>query len=163
MKYKIPFLFLLTLMMTILQAEEIALPEVQDVIQLSDFQGELTNEFFEGEHPEIALELKEGMILPVRFVINWGFLTIEDFPSLKLRVRKSCWIRFTDEDGYFSYDLKKWKCMDDQGCIFCTESTVKFDQKSHQFTIQIDEIKCECDDDWCDEHDEDDCDFECDH
>jgi hypothetical protein len=91
--------------------------EVKQVVTLTDLSSLLTKELFEGNHPEIAIECKQGTELPLKYIGNYGLFSIHFAPNLSIRLEKTAYLRFmrTNPDkvkslrGYISFDMKKWE------------------------------------------------------
>lgn len=94
--------------------------EVKQVIPLTELSSQMTKELIEGNHPEVAVECKQGTELAFKYSGNYGLLSVHFAPNLTIKIEKNAYIRFirTRADkpkslrGYISYDLKKWNKID---------------------------------------------------
>ncbi len=91
--------------------------EVKQVVTLTDLSSQLTKELFEGNHPEIAIECKQGTELPLKYIGNYGLFSIHFAPNLSIKLEKNAYLRFMRTHpnkvkslrGYISFDMKKWE------------------------------------------------------
>jgi len=89
--------------------KEKVLPETTQVIALTQLDTALLNELLKGDHPEIAVECKEGTTIPVQFLQNTGLFGVELAPNLTIKVQKTCYLRVIKKSGYVSFDLVGWE------------------------------------------------------
>ena len=151
MIYKTLFTFFLSmLVINGFAGGEPTLPEIAQVMQLSQVEDDFIEAFSKGEYPNLALELQEGTVVPVSFVSNMGLFSIENFPELKIRIQKTCWLRFVGTKGFISFDQNTWEKPDDLfGCYGDFKTKVRFNQQTQSVTVESEWEECdESDFDW---------------
>jgi hypothetical protein len=94
--------------------------DYKQVVQLTDLNPQLTKEVLDGQHPEIAIECREGTELPIKYLGNFGLASVHFAPNLSIKLEKTAYLRFMRAyphkskslKGYISFDLKKWEKLD---------------------------------------------------
>lgn len=108
MKKNILFILALMMLSSSTFAKTKTLPEVRQVISLTDVTPEMSKELLSGMHPDIAIECKEGTSLPLQFLTKYGFFSLKWNPQLTLKVDRPCYLRTIKRRAYLSLDLVNW-------------------------------------------------------
>jgi hypothetical protein len=89
--------------------DELAIP-IEQVIPLTDITPELSKELLSGQLPDVAIECKEGVELPIKYLCKAGFISFKYEPNLSFKIEKTCYLRLIKKGRCFmSFDLKTWK------------------------------------------------------
>jgi hypothetical protein len=92
--------------------------DVKKVVLFTDLTPEMTKELLEGQHPNVAVECREGVELPFKYVGNFGLYSINFSPNLSIRMEKTCYFRFVKKSrkaksskvkSFISFNLKDWE------------------------------------------------------
>ena len=76
---------------------------------LTDITPDLCKELLNGEHPEIVVECRQGISLPLKYLCNAGFFSIKYEPNLSFKVEKTCYLRLLRKGRCdVSFDLINW-------------------------------------------------------
>ncbi len=83
--------------------------EGMQVVKLGEMSQESLMEYFSGINGNVVLECSEGMNLPFNLNLYGDFLRIESEEYKdSIRVLKTCYMRFVDNNFIFSLDLQSW-------------------------------------------------------
>jgi len=141
-------LFTLISMLLLTQgiAKEKKLPEVTQVISLTELDTELLNELSSGTRPEIAVECEEGTTLPIHFFHSTELFGIGLSPNLTINVQKTCYVRVVKKKGYVSFDLNRWE---PASYFFSGKPKVnlEFDREKQSISIKSEMVPYDYDDD----------------
>ena len=102
--------------------------DVTNIISLKDANQEVMKSLFEGTHHDIAIECEKGTTIPVKYLGNFKFLSLNCDPNLSIKLQETSYLRFIKGKVYMSYDLKNW------------EDARKFFKKS-KVTVGVNELK----------------------
>ena len=92
--------------------------EVKKVILFTDLTSEMTKELLEGKHSDVAIECREGVELPFKYVGDFGLYSINFAPNLSVKMERTCYLRFVKKNrlnssssvkSFISFDLKNWE------------------------------------------------------
>lgn len=78
------------------------------VEKLADISQELLQEYFSGTMENLVLECSEGTNLPFNLNLHGEFLEIKSDEYKEIRMLKTYYIRFVEDNFKFSADLQSW-------------------------------------------------------
>lgn len=105
----IRFFFIFLTISSIAFASQRNFSKIEKVIQVTDLNSKIAEDFFRGKFPDTALECKKGIKLPIKIFANLNYLSLDFVPNLTVCTEKDCYIRFVGKKGYISYDLINWE------------------------------------------------------
>jgi hypothetical protein len=81
------------------------------IMNILDMDQKITEELLNGKLPHLILECSEGTTLPLNILLSGQYLELEstELPPYTLKIVKTCYLKFIEEDVVFSSDLKEWK------------------------------------------------------
>lgn len=115
MKKVLSFLFIaITMLSTSFARDKKALPdelntEVKSVISLRDANQEVMKSLLDGTRFDVAIECEKGTMIPVKYLGNFKFLSLNCDPNLSVKLEETSYLRFIKKQVYMSHDLKNWE------------------------------------------------------
>lgn len=83
--------------------------EVKSIITLKDANQEVIKSLLDGTHSDVAIECEKGTMLPVKYLGNFKFLSLNCDPNLSVKLEETSYLRFIKKQVYMSHDLKNWE------------------------------------------------------
>ncbi|NNM43896.1 MAG: hypothetical protein HKM07_06090 [Chlamydiae bacterium] len=85
--------------------------EVKSIITLKDANQEVIKSLLDGTHSDVAIECEKGTMLPVKYLGNFKFLSLNCDPNLSVKLEETTYLRFIKKQVYMSRDrdLKNWE------------------------------------------------------
>lgn len=108
-------LFGSALMMAVATTQLVATPRSpsqNSIIQLSDLNDRVIQDFSQGNLGDFVVECPAGTSLPFKLTLKGEFLGLESnsIAPLQLNVLKTCYVRCEEKENFlFSTDLQTWK------------------------------------------------------
>lgn len=83
--------------------------EVTNVISLKDANQEVMKSLLEGTQSDVAIECEKGTMIPIKYLGNFKFLSLNCDPNLSVKLEETSYLRFIKKQVYMSRDLKNWE------------------------------------------------------
>ena len=85
------------------------LQPIEKVVLLTELSPDIAKGLLEGRYPNLAVECRENMNLPIAYVFKNKIFSLNYSPNLTLKIQRSCYFRISNKRKcYFSEDLKNW-------------------------------------------------------
>jgi hypothetical protein len=126
---KIIFLFVLTLTTLHARPKVVTFNDTPRIVSAAELTFDKIQELIQSKNSDFTLELKEGTMLPLQFLVKNRIFSAMIDPNFTFKVDRTCYLRIANKKCYMSEDLVHWqkaeKFFDGKSTIQLTPSTNK--------------------------------------
>ena len=79
------------------------------VLAMHELSLEKIQEFIHARNSEFAVELREGIAVPLQFLMKSPLLSAVIDPNMVVRIEKTCYLTVVNKKCYMSEDLVHWE------------------------------------------------------
>jgi len=79
------------------------------IVSLDEISFEQIQEAIQSKSSDVTLELREGTVIPLQFLLKHQVFSAALNPNLVFKAEKTCYLRIVNKKCYMSDDLIRWE------------------------------------------------------